>query len=257
VRRRDGDLPAVRQPLGAGRTRAAEDRGAAMNLATVAEYALMLTAADSPHVPPQGWRTSAPGNASWSPWSPAVASTRRSPPSCSSACARSARSQPEPRLSGHRQRLPASHQDPQIIAGRQQPCAQPGNSLDDMLTVIQHRQQLLPAQHLSRRHSELLAHFQCRGHQSRDEVPGPEQVPARPATPRQRTGPPQPGPPRPTSRVLPGPPCPVTVTSRYRPSSPATSRTCSSRPTRLVSSAGKPCTPRDTAATADTPTHVP
>ena len=49
MRRRDGDLAAVRQPLGAGRTRAAEDRGAAMNLATVAEYALMLTAADSPH----------------------------------------------------------------------------------------------------------------------------------------------------------------------------------------------------------------
>jgi DNA-binding CsgD family transcriptional regulator len=45
VRRRDGSLRAARQALGAGRTRAAEDRGMAMNLGTAAEYALMLTAA--------------------------------------------------------------------------------------------------------------------------------------------------------------------------------------------------------------------
>ena len=43
MRRRDGGLACGPQSLGAGRTRAAEDRGAAMNLATVAEYALMLT----------------------------------------------------------------------------------------------------------------------------------------------------------------------------------------------------------------------
>jgi hypothetical protein len=39
-----GPLRAARQELGPDRTRAAEDRGAAMNLATAAEYALMLTA---------------------------------------------------------------------------------------------------------------------------------------------------------------------------------------------------------------------
>jgi hypothetical protein len=39
-----GPLRAARQELGPDRTRAAEDRGAAMNLAAAAEYALMLTA---------------------------------------------------------------------------------------------------------------------------------------------------------------------------------------------------------------------
>ncbi len=42
VRRRDEPLRAARQALGPERTRAAEDRGAAMSLATAAEYALML-----------------------------------------------------------------------------------------------------------------------------------------------------------------------------------------------------------------------
>ena len=177
----------------------------------------MLTAADSPHVPPQSWRTSAPGNASWSPWSPAVASTRRSPPSCSSACARSARSQPEPRLCGHRQRLPASHQDPQIIAARQQPCAQPGNSLNDMLTVIQHRQR--PSTSAGGT-PDCSRTFSAAGSPPPGPAPGPEQVPARPATPRQRTRPATARATRPTSRVLPAPARPVTVTSRYRPSSP-------------------------------------
>jgi predicted ATPase/DNA-binding CsgD family transcriptional regulator len=44
VRRRDKPLREARQALGPARTRAAEDRGAAMSLATAAEYALMLTA---------------------------------------------------------------------------------------------------------------------------------------------------------------------------------------------------------------------
>jgi DNA-binding CsgD family transcriptional regulator len=44
VRRRDEPLRAARQALGPERTRASEDRGAAMSLATAAEYALMLTA---------------------------------------------------------------------------------------------------------------------------------------------------------------------------------------------------------------------
>ncbi len=51
ARRRRESLHAARQALGADRARAAEDRGAAMSLATVAEYALMLTAPGSP--PPQ------------------------------------------------------------------------------------------------------------------------------------------------------------------------------------------------------------
>ena len=54
ARRRDAPLRTVRQALGAGRTRAAEERGAAMSLATAAEYALMLTAPGPPQAPPAG-----------------------------------------------------------------------------------------------------------------------------------------------------------------------------------------------------------
>ena len=43
VLRREEQLRQARQALGPGRARAAEDRGAAMSLATAAEYALMLT----------------------------------------------------------------------------------------------------------------------------------------------------------------------------------------------------------------------
>jgi predicted ATPase/DNA-binding CsgD family transcriptional regulator len=53
-RRRDEPLRAARQALGAGRVRAAEERGAAMTLATAAEYALMLTAPSSQQGPPPG-----------------------------------------------------------------------------------------------------------------------------------------------------------------------------------------------------------
>jgi predicted ATPase/DNA-binding CsgD family transcriptional regulator/transcriptional regulator with XRE-family HTH domain len=49
VLRREEQLRQARQALGPGRARASEDRGAAMNLATAAEYALMLT----DPVPPQ------------------------------------------------------------------------------------------------------------------------------------------------------------------------------------------------------------
>jgi DNA-binding NarL/FixJ family response regulator len=43
VLRREEQLRRARQALGPDRARAAEDRGAAMSLATAAEYALMLT----------------------------------------------------------------------------------------------------------------------------------------------------------------------------------------------------------------------
>jgi non-specific serine/threonine protein kinase len=43
ARRREGPLRRARQELGPDRTRAAEERGAAMSLGTAAEYALMLT----------------------------------------------------------------------------------------------------------------------------------------------------------------------------------------------------------------------
>src|SRR5262249_2034210 len=43
VLRREEQLRQARQALGPGRALAAEDRGAAMSLATAAEYALMLT----------------------------------------------------------------------------------------------------------------------------------------------------------------------------------------------------------------------
>jgi DNA-binding NarL/FixJ family response regulator len=49
VRRRDEPLRAARQALGAARTQAAGERGAAMSMTTAVEYALMLT---DPH-PPQ------------------------------------------------------------------------------------------------------------------------------------------------------------------------------------------------------------
>jgi hypothetical protein len=54
ARRRDEPLREARQALGAARTRAAEERGAAMSLDTAAEYALMLTGPDSqqPQAPP-------------------------------------------------------------------------------------------------------------------------------------------------------------------------------------------------------------
>ena len=48
--RREEQLRQARQALGPGRARAAEDRGAAMSLATAAEYALMLTNPVPPHL---------------------------------------------------------------------------------------------------------------------------------------------------------------------------------------------------------------
>jgi DNA-binding CsgD family transcriptional regulator len=52
VQRREGPLRQARQALGPARTRAAEERGAAMSPATAAEYALMLTDPDSAQAPP-------------------------------------------------------------------------------------------------------------------------------------------------------------------------------------------------------------
>ena len=82
LRLRDLPLRAARQALGAGRTRAAEERGAAMSLAVAAEYALMLTAPGRRSRRHRGWGRSVPGSASWSPWSPRAGPTPRSPPSC-------------------------------------------------------------------------------------------------------------------------------------------------------------------------------
>ncbi len=92
ARRRQGSLREAGLTLGASGARAAEERGAAMNLATAAEYALMLTSPgqDQPQATPGPGQLS-PGNASWSPWSPGAVPTPRSPPSFTSPCARSAR----------------------------------------------------------------------------------------------------------------------------------------------------------------------
>ena len=54
ARRRQGPLREARQALGPDRARAAEERGAAMSLATAAEYALMLTASGPPPPPAPG-----------------------------------------------------------------------------------------------------------------------------------------------------------------------------------------------------------
>jgi predicted ATPase/DNA-binding CsgD family transcriptional regulator len=61
ARRRQEPLRKARQALGPARTRAAEERGAAMSLATAAEYALMLTAPgpQQPHAPPGAGKLSA------------------------------------------------------------------------------------------------------------------------------------------------------------------------------------------------------
>jgi hypothetical protein len=126
-----------------------------------------------------------------------------------------------------------------------------------MLAVIQHQQQLLPGQHprqhLRHRDTGLLPHPQRRRHHRRDlrRVPHRGQLgQPRPSANRAATA-------RatwPASRVLPTPPGPVTVTSRCSPSRPATSRAGPARPMKLVSTAGKPCTPP---AAADSPTPVP
>jgi non-specific serine/threonine protein kinase len=58
--RREEQLRQARQVLGPGRARAAEDRGAAMNITTAAEYALMLTDLG----PPQPGASTGPGNLS-------------------------------------------------------------------------------------------------------------------------------------------------------------------------------------------------
>jgi len=61
VRRRQEPLRKARQALGPARTRAAEERGAAMSLATATEYALMLTAPgpQQPQAPPGAGKLSA------------------------------------------------------------------------------------------------------------------------------------------------------------------------------------------------------
>ena len=90
VRHRQEPLRQARQALGSARARAAEERGAAMSMATAAEYALLLTDPGPPQPAAQGRGRSAPGNGSWSPWSPRAAPTPRSPRSCTSASAPSA-----------------------------------------------------------------------------------------------------------------------------------------------------------------------
>jgi DNA-binding CsgD family transcriptional regulator len=59
ARRREGPLRRARQALGPARTRAAEQRGAAMTLAAAAEYALMLADPGPPQPPPVPGKLSA------------------------------------------------------------------------------------------------------------------------------------------------------------------------------------------------------
>ena len=66
----------AREQLGSARTRAAEERGAAMSLATAAEYALLLAAAQPPAGPPAGPRLPLPPE---KPPPPAPALPRLSP----------------------------------------------------------------------------------------------------------------------------------------------------------------------------------
>ena len=90
--RREEQLRQARQALGPGRARAAEDRGAAMSLATAAEYALMLTDPGPPQpAAPGPGHAQRPGTGAGHPGRPGPHQRRRSPPSCTSASARSAR----------------------------------------------------------------------------------------------------------------------------------------------------------------------
>jgi predicted ATPase len=89
ARLREGPLRQAQQTLGPARTRAAEQRGAALSTATAARYALMLTDHRSRQRTAPG--NSVPGSGSWSPWSPKAPPTPRSPRSCTSASAPSAR----------------------------------------------------------------------------------------------------------------------------------------------------------------------
>jgi hypothetical protein len=91
VCRREEQLRQARLVLGPGRARAAEDRGAAMSLATAAECTLMLTDPGPPQPAAPDPGRSAPGSGSWSGWSPRAGPTPRSPPSCTSVSARLAR----------------------------------------------------------------------------------------------------------------------------------------------------------------------
>jgi DNA-binding CsgD family transcriptional regulator len=69
----------AREQLGSARTRAAEERGAAMSLATAAEYALLLAAAQPPAGPPAGPPTGLPLPPPEKPPPPAPALPRLSP----------------------------------------------------------------------------------------------------------------------------------------------------------------------------------
>jgi hypothetical protein len=89
--RREEPIGRARRALGPQGARAAEDRGAAMTLATALDFAALL-AAEDPRQPPPGPDqlplSAREGN--WSSWSPRDAPTPRSLPSSTSASAPSA-----------------------------------------------------------------------------------------------------------------------------------------------------------------------
>ena len=70
VRRREEPLRQARQALGPGRARAAEERGAAMSLATAAEYALMLTDPGPPQTGAGPGQAQRPGTGAGHPGRP-------------------------------------------------------------------------------------------------------------------------------------------------------------------------------------------
>jgi tetratricopeptide (TPR) repeat protein len=84
-------LRQAREALGAGRARAAEDRGAEMSLATAAEYALLLTDPGPPQPTPLGSGQLSARERELVRLVARAVPTPRSPPSCTSAPARSAR----------------------------------------------------------------------------------------------------------------------------------------------------------------------
>ena len=92
ARLREEPRRAARQALGPGRTRAAEQRGAAMSLAAAAEYALLLTEHPGPRQPepPPGLGGLSARERELVTLVAQATPTPRSPPGCTPASTRSA-----------------------------------------------------------------------------------------------------------------------------------------------------------------------
>ena len=214
-----------------------------------------------PAPPPARWPTGSRPGAGRSPPPPGVAassstksgptawarSTNSTTASLAPPCPRPAdRQRPQRPQTAPRepQALPAGGQDPHPRRPGQDRLGQLGGRVEQMLTVVQHHQQLAGAQEIDDRLRQRVICWPLHHPQRRRRPPGPTRRrwprrPARTATRRPRT----PGPDSAATcnarRVLPTPPTPVKVTSRDAPSSLATAASSASRPTNELASDGR------------------